>query len=218
MAVHVPTTKWICSDTLYWGNWVFLLMLRTSVLKIPFIVVVVLGSGCGWMQRVALDEDDRKSNSYEVAVLPSHQAYLAQAMLEVITRRYPSVTTKFRFQSVGPLGRSVATHLDQLGYRISNVHDAPVLIYTLDGHEPHGLHLAVQTNDWRIARLYRVNSAGNLQPLSRKSARGAQGLNDLGSANAKFTEPQFSLVSPKNTEAKVTEAKHTRNEPELVQR
>ncbi|MAD06008.1 MAG: hypothetical protein CMP86_01200 [Gammaproteobacteria bacterium] len=217
MAMYGLATKRICNYALYGSNWAIVFVRRTSLLKIPFIVVVMIGAGCGWMQRGAL-EADRKSNSYETAVLPSHQAFLAQAMLEVVTKRYPSVTTKFRFQPVGPLGRSLARRLDQLGYRISNVHDAPALIYTLDGHELHGLHLTVQTDNWRVARLYRGNSAGNLQLLSRQSARGPEGLKDLGSANAKLTERQFTLMPPKNSKAKVTEAKRTAKAPELVQR
>lgn len=151
----------------------------SNLLKIPFVIGVTLGAGCSWSQGGA---DESESKSYEVAVSLIHQVHLEQVLLGFITTQYPSNAESFRFQPGGPVGRSVAKRLHELGYRISNITNAPALLYTLDSYEPHGLHLSVQAGDWRVARLYRVDSDGRLQELGISELRALEGSrNSVGS-------------------------------------
>lgn len=194
-------------------------MAKTTTIKINFFFVVMLAAGCGWMQGGALEPDGL---SYEAAVSLGHQAYLAQDMLVMITTRYPSVSTKLRFQPVGPLGHSVAKNLDQLGYRISNGDSAPALVYSLDVHEPHGLHMSVRSGDWRIARLYRLDDAGDLKMVGRENSSGPNRLENVGAAKPVVDkvsrEPQFTNISAKESEIINAKSPLIRNDTEVIRR
>ena len=147
-------------------------------MKPLLLVIVLLSSGCAWSQR----EADFVIGNYEVAVSAGAQADLAQDMLALIIARYPSANKNFRFRPAGPLGRSVASSLREMGYGVSPVPGGSSLLYSLEFCNRHGLHLSLQVDDWHVIRFYRENRSTVSRPSHEPAIQGSERFANIAAA------------------------------------
>ena len=137
-------------------------MAKSTSVRIIFFVVMVLSVGCTSMGGGVTEP---QGGSHETAIPVNEQANLAEDIVALVAERFPSRGAIFQFQPVGPLGYSIQSRLRDRGYVLSGAPVGPALVYTLDSHEHDGVHLSIQVDDWRVARLYRADGFGRLTAL-----------------------------------------------------
>lgn len=198
-------------------------MAKSTSVRIIFFVVVLLSVGCTSMGTGVTAPRD---GSREAVIPPNDRAILAQDMVALIAERYPSAGTNFRFQPVGPIGRSFARGLRDLGYGLSETAVGSALVYALDSHQRYGVHLSIQVDDWRVARLYQYGGFGRLRALDNVNlGLGERSSNANGATRRVGEEPRGKLATQgaskrtdMRSEMRAVDLSFAPHEPDLVTR